>query len=89
MKIRKPQEPDRGIETPIPPIAMNARRPEGRPAAGITTVEKVITGFHCSGAKGSYDFSGAVFFYWYYSMLFMDNYRLTALKSITGSGGTP
>jgi hypothetical protein len=29
-----------GVETPIPPIAMNARRPEGRPAAGIIMVEK-------------------------------------------------
>jgi hypothetical protein len=30
---------------------MNARRPEGRPAAGINTVEKVIIDFHASGVN--------------------------------------
>jgi len=40
-----------GVETPMPPIAMNARRPEGRPAAGIIIVEKVITDFHVSGVN--------------------------------------
>ena len=40
-----------GVETPEPPIAMNVRRPEGRPAAGIITIEKVITGFHGLGAN--------------------------------------
>ena len=40
-----------GVETPIPPIAMDARRPEGRPAAGIFTVEKIITDFYGSGAN--------------------------------------
>ena len=40
-----------GVETPMPPIAMNAPRPEGRPAAGIITVEKAITGFHASGVS--------------------------------------
>ena len=46
-----------GVETPIPPIAMNAHLPEGRPAAGIITVEKVITDFHGSGVNArSYAF---------------------------------
>ena len=40
-----------GLETRMPPLAMNVRRPEGRPAAGIITVEKVITGFHALGAN--------------------------------------
>jgi len=46
MKISKHWELIMGVETPMPPIAMNARRPEGRPAAGIITVEKVITDFY-------------------------------------------
>ena len=57
MKISKPQESIMGVETPIPPIAMNAHLPEGRPAAGIITVEKVITDFHGSGVNArSYAF---------------------------------
>ena len=48
---RNVQELMMGVETPIPPIAMNARRPEGRPAAGIITVETVITDFHGFGAS--------------------------------------
>jgi hypothetical protein len=40
-----------GVENPVPPVAMNARRPEGRPAAGIVTVEKVIIDFHDSGVN--------------------------------------
>jgi hypothetical protein len=40
-----------GVETLQTPIGMNARRPEGRPAAGIITVEKVITDFHGLGAN--------------------------------------
>jgi hypothetical protein len=38
-----------GVETPMPPVGMNARRPEGRPAAGIITVEKLILNFHGLG----------------------------------------
>jgi hypothetical protein len=30
-----------GVDTPIPPILMNARRPEGRPAAGFRTVNEI------------------------------------------------
>ena len=33
------QESVMGVEPPISPIAMNARRPGGRPAAGIITIE--------------------------------------------------
>ena len=51
MKINKPQELIMGVETPIHPIAMTARSPDGRPAAGIITVEKVITDFHGSGVN--------------------------------------
>ena len=29
-----------GVETPIPPVEMNARRPEGRPAADFMEVKK-------------------------------------------------
>ena len=29
-----------GVETPIPPVMINARRPEGRPAAGFWEVEE-------------------------------------------------
>jgi hypothetical protein len=51
MKISKPQELIMEVETPMPPLAMNTRRPEGRPAAGIITVEKVITDSHGSGVS--------------------------------------
>jgi hypothetical protein len=51
MKISKHRELIMGVETPMPPIAMNARRPEGRPAAGIITVEKGITDFYASGVN--------------------------------------
>ena len=40
MKISNLQELIMGVETPMPPVRMNARRPEGRPAAGIITVKK-------------------------------------------------
>ena len=40
-----------GVKIPMPPRAMNARRPKGRPAAGIITVEKTITGFHALGVN--------------------------------------
>jgi hypothetical protein len=29
-----------GVDTPIPPVMIDARRPEGRPAAGFMTVEE-------------------------------------------------
>jgi len=40
-----------GIKDPVSPVTMNARRPEGRPAAGINTVENVIIDFHASGVN--------------------------------------
>ena len=51
-----------GVATPIPPIAMNARRPEGRPAAGNITVEKVIPDFLGLGANLSCVFLQSIFF---------------------------
>jgi len=51
MKISKHRELIMGVETPMPQLAMNARRTEGRPAAGIITVEKVITDFYAYGVN--------------------------------------
>ncbi len=39
-----------GVKTPIPPIAMNARRPEGRPAAGSIRL-KIFAEYHDLGAN--------------------------------------